>query len=614
VTSEPSLPKIVLSRGEWIRMVVVGVLVAVALARVAPDLARVVYPQHYFGYTTDGDGVVTTVGRSARVRPPPNPYPDLAATPPPAPKARGAVAVDALRVGDRVRSDRIHPFDRKPGLVARGYTYDNNDRYLPIERYGREEVLHLTGTEETARVKFLDILRVLLFIAAVTLGAMLFLLKPGITTAAFFCFCLAGVEAPATFFDAVIPLPWRVLPDAAGDVLRGFARPALLLFALCLIDGDRDVARERLFAWVIGAIALVLAVTTAYAGWRLNYAALPAEQIYRALREIASVLSVLTAIAFGIAFLRARRKDRERIGWIVVAFLFAGAMRLTSDALYPGHIPVWLNSILVSMTIVPIVVVWIAVIRHRFFNVDFVVSRAVAYAAITAGVFGVISVFEELGTYLFYQNADFAYIVFSAISLAIGMFTGKLVQVFSHLADRFIFRDRREQRQALQYIAGYILDAENVEDVYRALLQDAAHALKLSFGGILGRQTDGSYELAQSWNWPADFTIHLGADDELTRTITHTRGSLTFSGKDTRLIQKSLPNERLTFAAPLFFDRTVSGIVVYGHNVSGLDLDPDERELLVRVVAHASIALNTIELNRYRNSNAPAPLPSPEPA
>ena len=55
----------------------------------------------------------------------------------------------------------------------------------------------------------------------------------------------------------------------------------------------------------------------------------------------------------------------------------------------------------------------------------------------------------------------------------------------------------------------------------------------------------------------------------------------------------------------------VSGIVVYGHNVSGLDLDPDERELLVRVVAHASIALNAIELNRYRNpSAAPEPLPA----
>ena len=66
------------------------------------------------------------------------------------------------------------------------------------------------------------------------------------------------------------------------------------------------------------------------------------------------------------------------------------------------------------------------------------------------------------------------------------------------VVDRFIFRDRHEQRQALEFIAGYILDAETVEDVYRALLQDAAHALKLSFGGILARQPDGGYVLGPS--------------------------------------------------------------------------------------------------------------------
>ena len=34
--------------------------------------------------------------------------------------------------------------------------------------------------------------------------------------------------------------------------------------------------------------------------------------------------------------------------------------------------------------------------------------------------------------------------------------------------------------------------------------------------------------------------------------------------------------------------------------MSGLDLDPEERELLVRVVGNASIALSAIELARYR--------------
>ncbi len=595
-------------------MIVVGLLAVIALLRIVPDLGRVAYPLRIFGYQTNGDGVVITVGRGASsARTPSVAWPDLDVAPLPA--AKDGKSADHVRIGDRVRLDRYPPELRKPGLTGRGFTYDNPDRYLPIERYGRERVIHLIAADENVRNRALDILRILLAIAAVVLGAILFLVKPSIATAAFFVFCLGGVEAPATLLDSIMPNPYRQIVDVASDLLRGFIRPALLLFALCLIDGDVDVARERLFAWVTGAIGLALGLTNAYAGWRLNYGALPAESLYAIVRGTSTTLAVLTGTAFTIAFLRARRRDRERIGYIVFAFLFAGAMRLISDAFYPAHIPVWLNSVLVSMTIVPIVVVWIAVIRHRFFNVDFVVSRAVVYVALSAAAFGAISIGEEVIYYQFYQYADFAYLVFSLITLGVAFSSSKMVDVLIHLVDRFIFRDRREQRRALEFIAGYILDAETVDDVYRALLQDAAHALKLSFGGILARQPDGSYELAESYDWPKDITIALGANDDLTRAIARSRGALTFTGKDTRLIQKSFPNERLAFAAPLFFDRTVSGIVVYGHNVSGLDLDPEERELLVRVVAHASIALNAIELNRYRNAAAaatatPAPLPA----
>jgi hypothetical protein len=633
VISEAPGPKISLSRSQTLRLVVVGILVVLALMRVVPDFVRIAYPLQLFRYQTNGDGVVTAVaprptaaprattarpgvfglaarltafaggGRGGRGRG------KAAAKPAPPPD----VGEELFR-GDRVRIDRIKPFDRKPGLAGRGYTYDNPTRFLPIQRGANEMVLRLVARPESVTIRSTDMLRIVLCIIAVALGAMLFLIKPSIATAAFFVFSLAAVEAPATYFNTLIANPWRPLPEWVHDTLRGAVRPALLLFALCLIDGDADAPRERAFAWFCGVLAVALGTLNAYAQWATNYAALPAESLDRIFKGSARTLDVLVGIALLVAFVRARTNDRHRITWIAAAFLFAGAARFTSDTFYPGHITGWQNSLLVSATIVPIVTIWIAVVRHQFFNVDFVVSRAVVYAALTAGVFGVISLFEEIGTYLFYQNADFAYIVFSAITLGIGMVTGRLVNVLSSIVDRFIFRDRRAQRQALEFIAGYILDAETVDDVYRALLQDAPHALKLSFGGILGRQPDGSYVLAQQNNWPADFSIRLAPDAAITRAITRTRGALNFSGKDTRLIQQSFPNERLTFAAPIFFDRTVSGIVVYGHNVSGLDLDPEEREHLVRVVAHASIALNTIELNRYRAANTPAPLPSPEPA
>ncbi|MBV8750295.1 MAG: hypothetical protein JO103_11335 [Candidatus Eremiobacteraeota bacterium] len=615
-TTDANLPKVSLNRAQRVRMIVVGLLVLIALGRVVPDVARVVYPLHLFGYQTDGDARVTAVRAAAgtpvagaiawrglRIPVPRVLRGTRKAAPTPAPG-------DTILLGDRVRVDRIKPFDRKPGVAGRGYTYDNAERYLPIERNDREQILHLRGHAESMTVRFFDFLRIGLFVVAVGLGAILFLVKPGIATAAFFCFCLGGIDAPSTFLDNVIPNPWRPIPDWLGDTIHGAVRPALLLFALCLIDGDTDAPRERGFAWIAGALALGFGTLNAFAQWRLNYGALPAEAFDHAFKTASNTISWLTVIALVVAFVRAPLNDRHRIGWIAAAFLFAGAARLLSDNYYPGHIPAWFNSLLVSAAIVPIVTIWIAVVRHRFFNVDFVVSRAVVYAALTAAAIGTISIIEEISTYVYYTNTDTAYVVLIGISMAIGAFTGKIREVLDHLVDRFIFPDRHEQRVALELIAGYVLDAETPADVYRALLQDAPHALQLTFGGILARQSDGRYVLAERYNWPDDCVIELGPDDALTRAITARRSPLTFTEKETRLIQDSFPNERLTFAAPLFYDRSVGGIVVYGHNVSGLDLDPDEREQLMRVVAHASIALNTIELARYRGTTA-APLPLP---
>jgi hypothetical protein len=605
IAEAATLPQVHLNRSQTIRLILVGIVVVLALVRVVPDFARLVYPHHVFGYRTDGDAIVVRIAP----RPARTPQGKMA----PAAEKAAAFGGDTLAIGDRVRIDRIKPFDVKPGLVGLAYSFDNPVRYLPIERAGQERALNLASRIESEPVRSTDMLRIVLCIAAVLLGAMLFLVKPGIATAAFFVFTLAAVEAPTTYLDTIVTQPWRPVLPWIYDTMRGAVRPALLLFALCLIDGDTDAPRERVFAWIAGLLALGLGTLNAYAQWALNYGALPAEELDNAYSAASYAVSALTVIALVVAFTRAPHNDRHRISWIAAAFIFAGLARLLSDALFPiGRISLWQNSLLVSCTIVPIVTIWIAVIRHRFFNVDFVVSRAVVYVALTAALVGTISIFEELGTYVLINNTNIAYLVFSAVALAAGAFFTKIVEFLNYTVDRFIFRDRLQQRQALEFIAGYILDAETVEDVYRALLQDAPHALKLSFGGILGRQPDGSYKLVQSSNWPEDLTIKLGPSDELTLAITRTRGALTFSGKDTRAIQESFPNDRLTFAAPLFFDRAVSGIVVYGHNVSGLDLDPDEREHLVRVVAHASIALNTIELARYRGAHVePAPLPTP---
>jgi len=308
---------------------------------------------------------------------------------------------------------------------------------------------------------------------------------------------------------------------------------------------------------------------------------------------------------------RARGIMRRRIVWIVAAFVAATIAGLISDEFFPRFIPPWLNGLLLSATIVPIVTVWIAVIRQRFFNVDFVVSRAIVYVAVTAAAVGTFSAIEEVATYVFVNNTDYAYGFIIVVSMAVGAATAKIHPIVHYVFDRFIFRNRRDQRRALELIEGYILDAETLDDVFRALLADAVHALGLSFGGFLARLPSGEYALTYEHDWPDDCITRLPATDELTFKLTRTRGALTFTSKDSASLARAFPGEhRLTFAAPIFCDRTVLGIVMYGHNVSGLDLDPEEREHLVRVVAHASIAIGAIEFARYRDGRAPEP-PTP---
>jgi hypothetical protein len=591
---EADLPRVFLNRAQWVRLVVVGALVVFALGRVVPDFVRVIYPLSVFDYVTDGDGIVISARATAA-------RPEAARTARPKTTGKKKTPAPPGRVteGDRVRIDRIKPYDRKPGLAGVGFTYDNPDRMLPVERAGHLLVLHLAARSESAPSRFFAVLRILIFIASVGLGAILFLIKPSIATAAFFVFCL-GAEAPTTYLDLLIPNPWRQVPQWIGDTLRGGSRPALVLFALCLIDGDTDAPRERVFAYLCAAIALVLGTVDAYGSWLLTYAGRPAGRIDRFSTAASDALTAITALTFVVALARARGLERQRIVWIVATFVFAAAARLASDELFPRYIPPWLNGVLVSATIVPIVGVWIAVVRQHFFNVDFVVSRAIVYVALTAAAFGTVTAIEELGTYVFYNNTDVAYGFIILLSIGIGAATGKINPFLHHIVDHFIFRNRRDQRRALELIEGYILDAETPEDVYRALLADAAHALQLSFGGFFARLPSGDYALSYEHDWPADCITRLAAGDELTHKLTRTRGALTFRGKDTAIVARTFPGEGLTFAAPIFFDRSVLGIVMYGRNVSGLDLDPEEREHLTRVVAHASIALSAIELARYR--------------
>ncbi len=570
-----SLPKVQLNRWQTVRLTVVGIVVAFMLLRVVPDVYRFMVPLGTFDYATNDNGVVIKA---------------------PADRPKGT---DALLAGDEVRVDRIRPFDRKPGLVRIGFTQYNFDRWLPIERDGIERVVHLKATAEPMASRAVVGLRILLYVAAVCFGAMLLIVNPRLATFAFFVFCLGGAE-PTSFTDTLFDPPWREIPAWIGDTISGQAPFALLLFALCLFVNSH---RTRVvIAAVLGVIAFAFGTLHAYDSWRAIYGALPAETYRFIYARTETITNVFSTLAFAAAFVRARGADRQRVAWIIAAFALAGGGRILSERFFPAYLNFWENGTLLSLSIIPVVVVWIAVVKHHFFDVDFMVSRALVYTAITAAVLFIVGGSEELLTYLFYNNTNLAYGFTIAVSLVVGSTFGRVRDFLEGFVDRFIFRERHTQRTSLERVAADLLDADDAAVVYSVLLHEVPNILDLSFSGIMMRLADGGYTLAHEWNWPAECVNELSPDHPLTRDIYQSRGVLPEDAVRSTMVKSLFPNDRLTYAAPLYFDRNVSALVLYGHSVSGLDIDPQERITLIRLMSNASIALNAIELAMYRDA------------
>jgi hypothetical protein len=562
---------------QWLRLVVVGIAVAFMVARVAPDAVRLVLPLGTFDYATDDDGVVIK-------------------TP-----AKPAKNTDPLLMGDRVRVDRIAPFDRKPGLERIAFTRDNFDRYLPIERNGREQILELKATPEPITIRAMTVLRILLYMIAAFFGALMLIVKPRIATVGFFVFCLGGNE-PTSLTDVLFDVPWREIAPWIGETISGAAPFGLLIFAFALAV---DNHRARVVAGIVLALAgIAFGTLHAYDAWRVIYAALPAASLAHIYAQAELACNVLTGIAFVAAFVRAQGADRQRTGWIVCAFAVAGAGRIASEHFFPAHLNVLENGALLSLSIIPVIVVWVEVVKHHFFDIDFVVSRALVYTAITAVVIGIMGSSEEIATYVFYNNTELAYGLIIAISLVIGSSFGHVNEFLGRIVDRLMFRERRAQRVALERVAVNLLDADDTEVLWQVLMHDIPSILDLSFSGIMTRTPEGGFQLAHQWQWPPECVNALSPDHALTRDIDKTRGILPQDAVRSTMIKSLFPNDRLTYAAPLYFDRAVTAIVLYGHSISGLDIDPEERAVLVRVMANASIALGSIELTRYRKALA----------
>jgi signal transduction histidine kinase len=205
---------------------------------------------------------------------------------------------------------------------------------------------------------------------------------------------------------------------------------------------------------------------------------------------------ILAAAASLISrFRRSGREVRQQIKWLALAasfvglayaFTIAGTLLFASETTTGGNsTPAWLamlqNVVLMSYAAVPLAV-GVAVLRHRLFDVDVVINRALVYGALTAIVVGVyVALVGYLGV-LFRSGGNLPISLVAAGLVAV--LFAPLKNRLQRVVDRLMYGERDDPYAAVSRL-GRRLEATLAPDaVLPVIVETLREALKIPYAAI----------------------------------------------------------------------------------------------------------------------------------
>jgi len=313
-------------------------------------------------------------------------------------------------------------------------------------------------------------------------------------------------------------------PAAIGS-LGGWAwAPAVGLLGTYLIllfpDGRLPSRRWRPLAWISGAAILSVSAGSAltpgpvegFPGIDNPFGLEKYPWVADAAQSLVLLLPVCilaSVVSLVLRFLRARGEEREQIKWLAFAASILGLG--FSSYVIPGNIlpddaggadPLWQNlledAVTLSFAGIPMAV-GIAVLRHRLYDIDLIINRALVYVSLTvllAAVYagGVVGLQAALRS-LTGQESTLAVV---ASTLAIAALFGPLRRRVQAFVDRRFYRRKYDAAKTLDAFSVRLRDetrldalSDDLVGVVTRTVQPAHASLWLRpEAGSEGRQAD----------------------------------------------------------------------------------------------------------------------------
>jgi len=532
-----------------------------------PDLARVAgYPNGDVGFRTDGS-FATRVA-------------------PDSPASRAG-----LHAGDRLDLSRLPPA-RRSQLIG-GYLQAPGDSVtILVWRAGTFTPVMLRAVRERTAAGFI-VTREVAFLIPLLIGIFLVLLRPSPITWGFFLFSLAAggaapnsVSASRVFagWNAQVALQYIFIP-----LIAILPKTGLVLFAFSL-------ARQPLKFWPRTAIAVTAALGAIQV---IPFAMSPDLSAFGwpTLNAFCDLVAAAVALAGLLyAYLHVAIRLRQRLHWIAAGFVFWVVIGVIDALLWPAYEPYWLHTVLDAAKIVFPLAVSYAIFRERVVDINFVVSRTVAYGLLTTvivGVFALIDLFLSRT-----MEARFSLPVDIVVALLLGFFFHGMRKQIDAGVDRVIFRKRHVAETRLAKAAKAVVHVDDASAIADYLTRLPAEVLDLT-GAALYMRRGAGFALERCAGWKHEPTAMLPTSDPLVAFISAELGCVRVGDVPMR----EAPPDRhdaAVLAIPLVFRRELAGFALYGAHEDGADLDADDERALVPLVNNAAVTYDHIEAQALR--------------
>ncbi len=225
-----------------------------------------------------------------------------------------------------------------------------------------------------------------------------------------------------------------------------------------------------------------------------------------------------TFVSLAARYRSGRGVLRQQVKWLALTAVgFLACMLVALLGIAGGH--AWLTT--VAYTAVQLIALFgipaamgIAILRHRLYDIDVIISRALVYGVLSAAVTGVYAgIVLGIGTFVGHRHG-------SVLTIAAAVTIALLFQPLRHCAQRFanrlVYGQRATPYQALSDFAGAMagqLDLTEAVDRMVSVLARATGAARAEAWIRVGA------ELRPAATWPpgtpASATVTIGAGDDL---------------------------------------------------------------------------------------------------